>query len=549
MTATGAAAGHDDPRRGERCQGAHARARWGDGHLEARQAAHGARDEARELVVAEVRRERWHRGLEERARGGAVAERLDRLERGRAGREEEHADHLALLRRQCVHPERERLVLVAPVEVARRAGDRRRVERDGLVPEDWRRRVRRAVSGGGGGGRVAASRAAIRVTSGPFSSSSPRIARARAPVSPRRSSSRPRCRTDAPTLVIIREPHRARRRAGRGDERVAHARLHAVRADHEVVGLARRAALADVAAVWVHVAPLARRRRRRRDARAEVKRGALAREVDADARDAVRDADVRAVRGGELLEEAGLEPVALEHARHVLLLGARRARRLEPRLAERQRRAVAVAVAVAAAAGGRRRKAEPPVDARRPLVDALHAVERAERLLPAPVQPELVAALACAPRGVRGGGRRRERVEDVDAPNRDDVLSQKDLLLNNESNSRERVEDVDAPAAPREHDRRQRARRAAADDCGRPISRAGRRGLERFRGRRASGGAAAARRPPQRLRSQRAQVPGRGLAVSDEKRRNAARIHTVNTWVWQLGAGHLGAETMCEVPG
>ena len=95
----------------------------------------------------------------------------------------------------------------------------------------------------------------------------------------------------------------------------------------------------------------------------------------------------------------------LTSLRHVVLLGAGRAGRLEASLAEGGHAGALV--------GG---EAQPAVDTRRVLIHPVHAAELAQRFLAAAVEPELVASLASSPSGVGRGGWCRQRVEHVHAP-------------------------------------------------------------------------------------------------------------------------------------
>ena len=119
----------------------------------------------------------------------------------------------------------------------------------------------------------------------------------------------------------------------------------------------------------------------------------------------MRDADRVAVSLGRLLEKHGLQPIALHHARHVALLGARRPRRLEACLAEGGR------------AGARvHGEAQSPVDARRERIHPLHAAKLAQCLLATPIEAELIAPLTRSPGGVGRSGGRRQRVVQIHAP-------------------------------------------------------------------------------------------------------------------------------------
>ena len=210
-------------------------------------------------------------------------------------------------------------------------------------------------------------------------------------------------------LVVVHVPRDAH--ALRLGERVAHRRAHAVGA-YEEIGLKEPLGPRGAGAIgagW-----------------REAECGAIAGEVDAGAADVVLDAYLRVLLG-HLLEKDGLEPVALQHARHVRLLRSRGTGLLEDSL--RRWRVWA--------------ESKPAAHARREPVDPLHAPELPEGILAAPIQAELVGTLPDAPRWVGGGGRRRQRVEDINA----------------------------LPAALGQHDRGKQARRPGAGDGGGPLDR------------------------------------------------------------------------------
>eukprot|EP00964_Phaeocystis_antarctica_P154377 scaffold123058_cov72-Phaeocystis_antarctica.AAC.2 len=209
-------------------------------------------------------------------------------------------------------------------------------------------------------------------------------------------------------LVGVDEALYARSGAGCEAKRVAHSRLNAVGADDQVGAWRVYVVLVlHLAPVWLHsrLGPLRPPQPVDRLAEAQLELGPISVHAHADARGTVRDVDRIAVPLGRLLQQHRLQPVALHHARHVVLLSAGRAGRLEARLAESVRSGARV--------GG---EAQTAIDARRVLVHALHAAKLAQCLLASSIETELVAALSRSPGGVGRGRRRRQRVVQVHAP-------------------------------------------------------------------------------------------------------------------------------------